>query len=175
MIQFFSDFDKSFSQKSYDEFIEILNLSSLRCSSCELLGDFTKHAYYTRQIIIIDGKVTIKILRVQCGRCNATHALLPSQIVPYSQISLQDQLEIITEYESGVAPNHIAPSIPTIDTWIVVYIIKQYLNHWKMRLISDSICLYLEIEELILSCFKHHDRQFMQVKCGRNCLFKPPT
>ena len=175
MIQLFFDFDNPFSQENYDEYIKSLNLSSLKCSSCELPGHCSKHAYYIRKVVVVNGKVAIRILRVQCGQCNATHALLPSQIVPYSQILLEDQLEIITEHEAGVTPHCIVPSNPEIDTWIVIYIIKQYLNHWMARLKSSSICLCSGIEDLISSCFEHHNRQFMQIKCRNNCLFQPPT
>jgi len=174
MVQFFSDFDNPF-QEDYNKFIESLNFSSLECSACKFLGDCSKHAYYTRKIVIVEGKVAIKILRIQCGQCDVTHALLPSQIVPYSQILLEDQVEIITQYEAGATPHSIVPSNPEIDTWIVIHIIKQYLNHWMARLLSDSISLDLVIRELILLCFKHHNRQFMQIKCGINSLFQSPT
>jgi len=175
MIQFFSDFDNLFFQKDYDEFIKTLNLSSLKCSACELSGYCTNFAHYKRMIVIIDGKESIKILRVQCGQCNTTHALLPSQIVPYSQILLEDHVEIITQYEAGTAQHGITPSNPEIDIWIVVYIIKQYLKHWEARLRSNDISLSSGIRELVLSCFKNHSRQFMQVKRGRNCLIQAPT
>ena len=175
MIQFFLNFDKSLTQNNYDKFLDSLNFASLECSSCTCSGNCTRHAFYVRNIITEVGKIPLKILRVKCGRCKTTHAILPEGIVPYSQILLEDQIEIITQYEEGVPPHRIVVSNPEIDTWIVVYVIKGYLNHWLMRLLSGSISLALEIRELICSCFKHHDRQFMQIKCTPNSLFVPTT
>jgi hypothetical protein len=101
--------------------------------------------------------------------------LLPDWIVPYSQILLTDHLEIIKQYEDGVSPHRITPSNPEIDTWTVVYIINQYLLHWQARLHSYSISLSLPIKQFIASCFKHHGRQFMQIKCTPNSLLTQTT
>ena len=64
---------------------------------------------------------------------------------------------------------------PELDTWHIVYIIKQYLNHWKARLRSNLISLSLHIKQLVHACFKHHGRQFMQIKCTPNSLFTLTT
>jgi len=176
MIQFFLDSDKPLTQKSYNEIINELNISSLRCSSCGFLGDCTRHSYYKRNIVTDgDGKIPIKVLRVQCGQCNVTHAILPTSIVPYSQILLGDHLEIIRLYENGISPHQIKPANPEIDVWSIVYIIKQYLVHWQQRLKSYKINLCSSLTELTTSCFKHHNRQFMQIKRTPNSLFIPPT
>jgi hypothetical protein len=175
MIQFFLDSDKPLTQKSYDKFIDTLNFSSLSCSACGFLGACTKFCGYVRSIVTGVGKVPLEILRVQCGQCQATHALLPTLIVPYSQIILDDHLEIIRLFESGKSPYQIQPANPEIDVWIVIYIIKQYLAHWKQRLLAFSISLTLIDSELITSCFKLYNRQFMQIKRTRNFIFHPPT
>jgi len=175
MIQFFLDSDKPLTQKSYNNFVNSLNLSSLCCSSCGFLGDCTKHAYYKRNIMTDLGKVKFKILRVRCGQCRATHALLPTDIIPYSQVTLDDHLEIIRLFEAGASAYLIQSSNPEIDFFIVTYIIKQYLKYWKQRLRSFSISLNSISNQLITSCFKHHQRQFMQIKRTNNSLFLPPT
>jgi hypothetical protein len=175
MIQLFWHLDKPLTQNNYNNLIDTLNFYSLNCSSCDVLGDCTKHAYYKRNILTETGKIPFKILRVQCQHCNSTHALLPTAIVPYSQVTLDDQLEIINLFESGSTPHQIQPANPEIDTWIVIYIIKQYLAHWKQRLLAFSIPLTLSPHHLISSCFKHHQRQFMQIKRSPNALFQVPT
>lgn len=175
MIQICTTYYSPLLQENYDNFIESLNFSSLSCSKCNYQGNCTRHAFYTRNIVTTDGKVPIRILRVQCGQCGSTHALLPDWIVPYSQILLVDHLEIISRYEDGESPHRIKASNPEIDTWIVVHIIKQYLNHWKYRLRSNSISLSLHTKQLVRACFKHHSRQFMQIKCTLNSLFIPTT
>ena len=40
------------------------------------------------------GKIPLAVRRVQCSLYDATHALLPSSIVPYSQILLSDHAAI---------------------------------------------------------------------------------
>lgn len=170
MIQIVSIYCSLFFQEKYTNLIESLNISSLSCSACGTLGYCTRHAYYTRPIITDTGKLSIDILRVQCGACHKTHALLPDWIVPYSQVMLDDILEILRKYESGELAHQITPSNPEIDTWNVVHIIKQYLRYWKRRLHSAGISLFLNTKQLVSSCFKHHSRQFMQIKCTVNSL-----
>ena len=175
MIQFFDDFDKTIFQKKYDNFVKILNLASLRCSKCSVIGGCSIHANYTRKIVTDTGKEIINILRVKCNHCRATHALLPTWIVPYSQVILDDQIEIIRQYDAGATSHQIQPSNPEIDTWNILYIIKQYLYHWKQRLLSSEISVTLKTRKLLSDCFKQHERQFMQIKRTVNSLFVQTT
>jgi len=101
MIQIICTYCSLFFQEKYNNFIESLNFSSLRCSNseCRLRGQCKRHAYYKRKIITEREKEEIRILRVKCTHCDATHALLPKWIVPYSQHLITDQIEIIKAFE----------------------------------------------------------------------------
>ena len=63
---------------------------------------------------------------------------------------------------------------PSIDENCYRYIIRQYLNHWKQKLLSERIfwgCLHT----LTASCFSLFLRQFMQIKITPNILFHDTT
>jgi Domain of unknown function (DUF6431) len=163
-------------QDCYDYEIDKLNLFSLECPSCSCVGKLVKHAYYCRSIKSqttgFTGKVELTILRVKCQGCEATHAILPTWIVPYSQHLLEDQLTIIRAYESGVLIGRIEPENPEIDISNVAYIINQYRKHWSQRLLSIFLSLpnIDKIDAFISSCFEGYKRQFMQIKKTTNRL-----
>src|SRR5215831_2590272 len=125
MIQLYTLYCKQDYQEIYNTLIESLNFSSLTCSACGFRGECQRHAFYKRKIQTEDGKKEIRILRVECAHCNATHALIPKWIVPYSQHLVADQIEILRAFESGTTPHKITPSNPEINIWNVIYIIKQ--------------------------------------------------
>ena len=92
--------DNPISQEEYNEIVDSLQIHHLACS-CGRSACMHTHGYYVRYICLPDGKTPLRILRVKCSECITTHAILLSSIVPYSQISLQDQCSIISTYEQG--------------------------------------------------------------------------
>ena len=178
MITYNVDFDKSNMvdiQKNYDIFTENLNYSSLKCAKtdCGAIGCCTIHAYYERSLITPEEKIILLVLRVMCGKCNATHAILPSFIVPYSQVPLKEHVDIIERYEEGGSVSEIADirSNPEICVTKIQYIIKQYKLHWKQRLLSLACAATDPISKLVKSCFGCFFRQFMQIKSTPNILY----
>ena len=81
------------SQEFYDDAMDSIQICQLECS-CGHCGCLAGHGAYTRSIKTALGKIPLVIRRVQCSLCNATHALLPSGIVPYSQVLLTDHAAI---------------------------------------------------------------------------------
>lgn len=57
------------------------------CPSCQARHSLTRHGFYTRNICYFNlGNIEeckIKILRLICSSCGVTHAILPSDIIPY--------------------------------------------------------------------------------------------
>ncbi len=159
---------KSFTQKSYNKFIEALHLHQLSCS-CGVLGHFIKHAYYKRTIKTPDGPVFIRVLRVICKCCGKTHAIFPKVIVPYSQIPLTEHLSIIKMYHSNSSYEQFMIANEYIDESNIKYIIRQYLRHWKERITAFRLPLNDETS-LVINCLKLFSRQFMQIKCVPNLL-----
>ena len=82
----------------YNSVLNNLQFHQLKCP-CGQSGCLSVHGYYNRYIKTEDGKVLFRICRVKCNQCGRTHALLLSSMVPYSQISFRDHLQIITAHE----------------------------------------------------------------------------
>lgn len=167
MITISSNKCNTFNQKNYDELIENLPFHKLTCS-CGRKGCLIKHGYYKRSIKVNGALITIKMLRVICKSCNKTHAVIPESIVPYSRISLKDQLEIINYHINNLSFESLMTRNYLIDENNIRYIINNFIKHWRERLKSFDIHLD---ENLVDLCFKFFDRQFMQIKCTSNILF----
>jgi hypothetical protein len=61
---------------------------------------------------------------------------------------------------------------PYIDEGNIVYVIKQYLHHWKQKLFAFGLSIN---NCLIKNCFFVFKRQFMQIKRTLNILFLETT
>ena len=100
---------------------------------------------------------------------------MPAFIVPYSQISLHDQTDIIQRYEKDKHDfADLMERSPSIDENNLRSVIRNYIHHWKQRLLSFSIPLS-PVKALVTNCFKHHKYQFMQIKKTVNVLFANTT
>lgn len=90
------------SQNNYNDFIHSINFNNLTCT-CGHSACLTKHAYYQRFVkTCLPTKVRLSILRLKCSNCKSTHALFPITIVPYSSISLDDHISILSNYQQAV-------------------------------------------------------------------------
>ena len=116
------------------------------------------------------GKLSFRICRVICSCCHHTHALLPSSMVPYSQVSVNEQVEIISSHEDGKGWESLMDHNPSIDESSCRHIIRSFLRHWKQRLLSEKITIS-DRAALVRGCFSAFARQFMQIHCTPNILF----
>lgn len=173
MITLLVDYFNPISQKSYDELLFQLQFHQLTCS-CGRSGCLSIHGYYNRSLKLSSGLLLLRICRVICSSCGRTHALLPSTIVPYSQISLPEQVALITFYENQQKPDPVMAMNPLIDESNYRYILSKYLLYWKQRLLAERIILF---NHLLLSskCILMFSMQFMQIKCTPNILFMNTT
>ena len=146
-------------ENQYSTLINNLNIPLLECS-CKQIGTLSIHAYYDRCIKTSFGKVKLRILRLICSSCKKTHALLPSFIVPYSQIRIEDQIDIIN---TGTC---ILFEYGQIDINTIKRIKSNYLLYFKARLYSFNINLYDDINELTSKCIYAFRKQFMQIHRG---------
>lgn len=173
MITIFDGFCNPISQDSYDKTIINLQFQQLTCS-CGHSGCLTIHGYYDRSVKSAVDSVRLHICRVKCSHCSATHALLPASLVPYSQVSLPDQLDIISSYENDHDFSEIMDKTPSIDENCIHAIIRRYVRHWLQRLLSVRLSISTSLPFLQL-CFLHFSRQFMQIRGTPTILFLIPT
>ena len=175
MIQFLWPLDKTFSQKIYDKKISKIDFNNLTCASCGLAGHCGAHGTYKRSIITGAEKETAKIQRVKCRHCGKTHALLPTCIVPYSQIVLADHIKILRFHIKRASANTISKSNSykksIIGVTNIQYIIKQFKKYWKKRLLALALKLPANIDQFVKSCFDKYKRQFMQIKRTPNVFY----
>lgn len=159
------------SQDFYNAAMDSIQTSQMECS-CGHSGCLVGHGAYTRSLKTALGKIPLQIRRVQCNFCNATHALMLSGIVPYSQVPLVDHAAIASSYENGGSGMEAMDKNPELSPSQVFYILSLYIRLWRQRLLSEHIPLSPALTAPCLRCF---GRQFMQIKSTRNVLFTPPT
>lgn len=125
-------------QKSYDSIISELNIRDLTCT-CGNCRCLIHHGGYKRKLKAPDGEYRLRINRVKCTSCGCTHALLVSSIIPYSQISLKDQLKIINCFESRSGYAQILASNLSLDENAVRAVALRYRRAWKEYALIDDI------------------------------------
>lgn len=172
MITLFTPKFNHFSQSVYDSVVNTLQLHRLECT-CGHSGCLSRHGFYRRSVLTEEGTRSIRILRVICGECGRTHALLPVSLVPYCQIPLLDQYQVIQAFEHNGDRNAVCKGAG-LDENHVKSILLRYRRFWQQRLLSEAIPLE-PIRILIRSCFARYRMQFMQIRRTRNKVFALPT
>jgi hypothetical protein len=173
MITYTADFDNHISQDSYDKTIYSISFHQLTCT-CGHSACLTIHGYYDRSVKSGERSIRLHVCRVMCRCCGATHAILPSTIVPYSQIPLSIQVDIISAYEIGRSYSEIMEKTPSIDENSIHSLIRRYIRHWLQRILSAGLKTSAS-NCFIQLCFAHFSRQFMQIRPTSNILFLIPT
>ena len=155
-----------FSQKMYDSLMDGLQLFQVECT-CGKKGCLIRYGHYRRSVKLNSAMVWLSIQRVFCTECGVTHALIPSILVPYSQVPLSDQQQILDRAEKGKDMEPVMQNNLLIDENNVKYIIRQFKRHWKQRLLSAALAV---MDDLTAPCLSLYSRQFMQVHRTRNKL-----
>ena len=166
------------SQKSYDTLIASLNLSTIQCP-CGHKDCLVHHGTYRRAVKTPSGQIQLCICRVKCNKCGHTHAILPSSVVPYSQIPIQDQFSIITCCENKSGYSQVLSANLSLDEENIRSVIRCYRKHWRQKILSYNLlfCNLVGIPLIFLinQSFHLFGRQFMQVKSISNSLITIPT
>ncbi len=173
MITYLVEENNPLSQNFYDSCINTLQFHQLSCS-CGHSGCLKIHGYYQRKVKTHDGSFMLNVCRVKCSVCGKTHAILPSSLVPYSQIPLICCCQVISAFSAGGNINSVCGDYPQVDENNVKSIIRRYRKHWKERLLSCRIDL-TPVRTLILACFSHYSAQFMQIHRTANLLCPKTT
>lgn len=173
MITFLSEGNNPLSQKSYDSFLISLQFHQLTCS-CGHSGCLHVHGYYKRKVKELIGSFMLRVCRVKCSECGKTHSILPSSLIPYSQLPLVCCCRIASALDNCTNVNSVCDEYPDVDENNVKSVIRRYRRHWKQRLLSERIRLN-PIKALIISCFTHYSIQFMQVHRTVNRIYLNTT
>ena len=144
--------------------IDGLQLFQAQCT-CGKKGSLIRYGHYKRSVKLNSVLIRLSIQRVLCKECLASHALIPSILVPYSQLPLHDQQQILYCAEKGKDMEPGMESNILIDENNVKYIIRQFRKHWKQRLLSAALSI---MDDLTASCLAVYSRQFMQIRRTRN-------
>lgn len=147
--------------------MEELQLGMVGCT-CGKRGCLIRYGHYHRYVKLDSGLLRLNVQRVWCKACGTSHALLPSLLVPYSQITLWDQQAILLCVEGGDSPAPVMERNNLIDENNVKYIIQQFRKHWLERIRSLGLSL---VDSLAIRCILAYSRQFMQIHRTRNALF----
>lgn len=179
MIELFSDFGKCFSQDFYNNVVDDALIPHLQCPSCNHTGCLVKFGKYTRSVKTEGILIRLKVQRVICKECSGpkrkhTHALIPSDLVPYSQVPMSDQLDIIISSDSGEDIEEVLERNPLLDMNYVYRLLSLYRHVWEAMIISANIFLR-EASVTCRLCFSIYSMQFMQIKKVPICLFLPST
>ena len=156
-----------FSQDHYDSVVDNLQLHRIACT-CGKKGCLIRHGHYVRSVKLSSLLVRLSIQRVLCTACLVSHAIFPSFLVPYSQVPLYEQQQILDCAENGRDPEYIMENNLLIDENNIKYIIRQFRKHWKQRLLSAALNI---LDDLTVSCLTVYSRQFMQIRRTRNKLY----
>ena len=129
-----------FSQDLYKSLIASLQLHMVECT-CGRKGCLILFGHYRRTVKYLSNTIRLCVQRVCCKECGRTNALLPSLLVPYSQIPRQDQQEILQAINSGSSPEPVMERNTLIDENNIKYIFSQFKKHWEQRLLSLGLSL----------------------------------
>lgn len=124
MIQVYTDSFK-LSQDYYDRVIFSLPIRQLECS-CGEAGSLIFYGFYNRKVKSDGELIVFRIRRVKCRKCGKTHAILPASLVPCSQISLQDQQQIIYDASKPGHCSGVMERNPLVDENNAGHILRQF-------------------------------------------------
>lgn len=161
---------KHLNQKTYDHIVENLDRQTIKCKECSNTGMHV-HGYYKRNLKTTNGVIRLLIVRYQCDECKKTHAVLPSFIIPWSSISLEDTVQIVTA-ESAELLRKVLDHKWWISDDDVHNIRIRFNRHWKQRMIAFSIPWDSHLSE---NCMKQCGRQFMQIRCRSTIFYHMTT
>ena len=99
-------------ENDYQAFVASIDLLSLYCPVCGVVGFFILYGHYKRFVITDDVsndcKISIRVQRIQCTQCRSTHSLLPTYFVPFTQftylfiffiVTLDENDDLITSFD----------------------------------------------------------------------------
>lgn len=114
------------------------------CPKCGAKYAMRRHGFYTRHVLYFENNTlhdhSLSVLRLQCTSCESTHAVLPTDVIPYSIYSLSTVLLMTTK----VLVEHISLT-ETASQFNLSY---QLISFFLKRLLSFESDCRLLLKEL---------------------------
>jgi len=168
MLIVLTDMIANITKADYRKLISSLDFSSLICPCCHCTGMY-EFAHYPRLIKNpkYHGKVLLTITRVRClnEQCRATHAILPSSMIPNSQIPMADMIRII-EAQSSEDVKKISDENIHISPENIRLAKIRFKKFWKSRI--ENMRNTVGSEAFLSECISIFQMCFMQtrmIKC----------
>ena len=92
--------DFSLSRNNYNEILKFYGDWSYQCPVCGAKHHLIRHGSYERYLIFPGDDAVLEcpcmtVLRLKCTSCGSTHAVLPMDIIPFHQFSVQGVLIVL--------------------------------------------------------------------------------
>jgi len=149
-------------QQRYDEMLSGLELAKIECV-CSSRG-MKVHGYYERSIHSSEGKTKLRVMRLKCPCCGRTHAVLPSVLVPYQQLCVRDQHQMVIAYEKGESPENVCTPEAAFDENNVRSVIRRYKKFWRAKIRQLGEDFHTDLCGLLDLCRMMFSAQFMQIR-----------
>lgn len=151
------------------------------CSRCGYGGNLHRHGSYQRNIISRCITTTIKIQRVICPDCNKTHAIIPSDLIPYFQHTLVTIIDLynliylkklsyskviknFNSFNLSFSTSHISLYLKRFkeNIYNVAYYFRVYCNIFNDPPVSEAVILESILNNYSLEEF--NDNYFYNIK-----------
>lgn len=142
-------------QEIYDDYIDSIDVHSLKCSCGKC--DTVVHGYYTRKVKTSSGVIDLVVLRVRCKRCDKTHAVILSIIVPYQSIQLEVQIRIINDDNID---NLMVTNI-NIDEQAIYRVKQRFRSKYKTWMSLNNLSFK---DDLVLYAYKDFKSNYLQIR-----------
>jgi hypothetical protein len=118
------------SVKDYCEnFLHQLDIWQLLCPACQQAHTLTRHGSYCRHLIWGDTRERMTILRVLCGKCKKTHAILPDFVDPqriFAMPVVESAVEAVLDQKVAVEKVDGPQDVSTIKRWC-----RRFRSYWR--------------------------------------------
>lgn len=145
------------SQKNYSDLINSIDWDNVSCS-CKAKGSLSVHAYYIRYVKAPFGKIKLRILRVKCAFCLKTHAVIPISIIPYTQRTLADTIQVFIHFHKKRKFNSVFFNSVVSVSPSDIFHLKQIFLNWANYLFIFSHSFV----SIATSCFIEFHRNLSQ-------------
>ena len=92
------------------------NPLSLPCARCGCAGNYVHHGSYVRTVVHRGREERVRVRRVRCMSCMATHAVIPLGVVPYRAFSEGLVLAVLAAWAGGASNAEVRRSFGISET-----------------------------------------------------------